>query len=70
MENAVAELARVVQLRAAVVVLEHEVLYGQSADVPEGDHVLDIGKARTDKFGNGTPLRSSMNCSKKDLEGS
>jgi pyruvate dehydrogenase E1 component beta subunit len=37
---------------APVVVLEHEVLYGYSADVPEGDDfVLPIGKARIAKEG-------------------
>ncbi len=40
---------------APVVVLEHEVLYGQSAEVPEGDYVLPIGKARVDSFGSGEP---------------
>lgn len=40
---------------APVVVLEHEVLYGLSTEVPEGDYVLEIGKARTDSYGSGAP---------------
>lgn len=41
---------------APVVVLEHEVLYGYSCEVPEGDYVLEIGKARVDAFGAGEPV--------------
>lgn len=36
---------------APVVVLEHEVLYGQSWDVPAGDHLTPIGKAAVMKSG-------------------
>ncbi|NBX86195.1 MAG: pyruvate dehydrogenase complex E1 component subunit beta [Proteobacteria bacterium] len=36
---------------APVVCLEHEVLYGLSAEVPEGDYVLPIGKARVVREG-------------------
>ncbi|PIZ31951.1 MAG: pyruvate dehydrogenase complex E1 component subunit beta [Alphaproteobacteria bacterium CG_4_10_14_0_8_um_filter_53_9] len=34
-----------------VVVLEHEVLYGLSGEVPEGDHVVPIGKAHVARAG-------------------
>ncbi|MFZ2587471.1 MAG: pyruvate dehydrogenase complex E1 component subunit beta [Alphaproteobacteria bacterium] len=40
---------------APVVVLEHEVLYGLSCEVPEGDYVTEIGKARVDIYGDGDP---------------
>ncbi|MCP5404782.1 MAG: pyruvate dehydrogenase complex E1 component subunit beta [Pseudomonadaceae bacterium] len=41
---------------APVVVLEHEVLYGHTGEVPEGDdYTLEIGKARVDAFGDGEP---------------
>lgn len=44
---------------APVVMLEHEVLYGYTADVPEGDdYMLEIGKARVDAFGDGEPVVS------------
>lgn len=36
---------------APVVVLENELLYGQSWDVPEGDHTVPIGKANIMKEG-------------------
>jgi len=41
-----------------VVFLEHELLYGQKFDVPEGDHVLPIGKARTVREGKDVSLIS------------
>lgn len=41
---------------APVVVLEHEVLYGHSGEVPEGDHVLPIGKAHVAKQGKDVTL--------------
>jgi len=41
-----------------VVFLEHELLYGQKFDVPEGDHVLPIGKARTVREGTDVSLIS------------
>jgi pyruvate dehydrogenase E1 component beta subunit len=34
-----------------VVFLENELIYGRSFDVPEGDHVVQIGKARTMRAG-------------------
>jgi pyruvate dehydrogenase E1 component beta subunit len=34
-----------------VVFLEHEMMYGHEFDVPEGDHVLPIGKARVRRVG-------------------
>jgi pyruvate dehydrogenase E1 component beta subunit len=34
-----------------IVFLENEILYGQSFQVPKGDHVLPIGKARIDRVG-------------------
>ncbi len=34
-----------------VVFLENELLYGQSFDVPEGEHVVEIGKARVHREG-------------------
>ncbi len=34
-----------------IVFLEHEMLYGQEFDVPEGDHVLPIGKAKVRREG-------------------
>jgi pyruvate dehydrogenase E1 component beta subunit len=34
-----------------VVFLENELIYGRSFDVPEGDHVVQIGKARTMRSG-------------------
>jgi pyruvate dehydrogenase E1 component beta subunit len=34
-----------------IVFLENEILYGQSFQVPKGDHVLPIGKARVDRLG-------------------
>jgi pyruvate dehydrogenase E1 component beta subunit len=34
-----------------IIFLENEILYGQSFDVPKGDHVLPIGKARVDRLG-------------------
>src|SRR6202000_1859952 len=36
-----------------VVFLENEILYGQQFDVPEGDYVLPIGKARLLREGSG-----------------
>jgi pyruvate dehydrogenase E1 component beta subunit len=41
-----------------VVFLEHELLYGQKFDVPEGDHVLPIGKARIVREGTDVTLVS------------
>ncbi len=41
-----------------VVFLENELLYGQSFDVPEGDHVVPIGKARIVKAGRDVTLVS------------
>ena len=35
-----------------VVFLEHEMMYGLEFDVPEGDHVLPIGKAKVRREGN------------------
>ena len=34
-----------------IIFLENEILYGQTFDVPKGDHVLPIGKARIDRVG-------------------
>jgi pyruvate dehydrogenase E1 component beta subunit len=34
-----------------IIFLENEILYGQSFEVPKGDHVLPIGKARVDRVG-------------------
>ncbi|MCA3564232.1 MAG: pyruvate dehydrogenase complex E1 component subunit beta [Methylocystis sp.] len=34
-----------------IIFLENEILYGQSFEVPKGDHVLPIGKARIDRVG-------------------
>jgi pyruvate dehydrogenase E1 component beta subunit len=34
-----------------IIFLENEILYGQSFQVPKGDHVLPIGKARIDRVG-------------------
>jgi pyruvate dehydrogenase E1 component beta subunit len=39
-----------------VVFLENEILYGQSCEVPEGDYVLPIGKARIHKSGKDVTL--------------
>jgi pyruvate dehydrogenase E1 component beta subunit len=39
-----------------VVFLEHEMLYGHEFDVPEGDHVLPIGKARIRREGSDVTL--------------
>ncbi|MEI6485945.1 MAG: pyruvate dehydrogenase complex E1 component subunit beta [Sphingomonadales bacterium] len=41
-----------------VVFLENELLYGQSFDVPEGDHVVPIGKARIVRAGRDVTLVS------------
>jgi pyruvate dehydrogenase E1 component beta subunit len=41
-----------------VVFLENELLYGQSFDVPEGDHVVPIGKARIMREGKHVTLVS------------
>ena len=41
-----------------VVFLENELLYGQSFDVPEGDHVVPIGKARIMRAGTHVTLVS------------
>ncbi|MEN9932073.1 MAG: hypothetical protein RIS17_646 [Pseudomonadota bacterium] len=41
-----------------VVFLENELMYGQSFDVPEGDHVVPIGKARIVKAGKDVTLVS------------
>ncbi len=41
-----------------VVFLENELLYGQSFDVPEGDHVVPIGKARVMRAGSHVTLVS------------
>jgi pyruvate dehydrogenase E1 component beta subunit len=41
-----------------VVFLENELLYGQSFDVPEGDHVVPIGKARIMRAGTDVTLVS------------
>jgi pyruvate dehydrogenase E1 component beta subunit len=41
-----------------VVFLENELLYGQSFDVPEGDHVVPIGKARIVREGSHVTLVS------------
>jgi len=41
-----------------VVFLENELLYGQSFDVPEDDHVVPIGKARTVRAGKDVTLVS------------
>jgi pyruvate dehydrogenase E1 component beta subunit len=41
-----------------VVFLENELLYGQSFDVPEGDHVVPIGKARIVREGTDVTLVS------------
>ncbi len=41
-----------------VVFLENELLYGQSFDVPEGDHVVPIGKARIVRAGKDVTLVS------------
>ncbi len=41
-----------------VVFLENELLYGQSFDVPEGDHVVPIGKARIVRAGSDVTLVS------------
>jgi pyruvate dehydrogenase E1 component beta subunit len=34
-----------------IIFLENEILYGQSFEVPKGDHILPIGKARVDRIG-------------------
>jgi pyruvate dehydrogenase E1 component beta subunit len=34
-----------------IIFLENEILYGQTFEVPKGDHVLPIGKARIDRLG-------------------
>jgi pyruvate dehydrogenase E1 component beta subunit len=39
-----------------VVFLENEMLYGLEFDVPEGDHVLPIGKARIRRAGDGVTI--------------
>ena len=41
-----------------VIFLENEILYGQTFDVPTGDHVLPIGKARIHKPGKDVTLVS------------
>jgi pyruvate dehydrogenase E1 component beta subunit len=41
-----------------VIFLENEILYGQTFDVPKGDHVLPIGKARIHKAGKDVTLVS------------
>ncbi len=41
-----------------VVFLENELMYGQSFDVPEGDHVVPIGKARIVRAGKDVTLVS------------
>ncbi|WP_156257167.1 pyruvate dehydrogenase complex E1 component subunit beta, partial [Sandarakinorhabdus oryzae] len=41
-----------------VVFLENELMYGQSFDVPEGDHVVPIGKARIVRAGTDVTLVS------------
>jgi pyruvate dehydrogenase E1 component beta subunit len=41
-----------------VVFLENEILYGQSFDVPVGDHVVPIGKARVVRKGTDVTLVS------------
>ncbi len=41
-----------------VIFLENEILYGQTFDVPKGDHVLPIGKARIHKPGKDVTLVS------------
>ena len=41
-----------------VVFLENELLYGRTFDVPEGEHVVPIGKARTMRAGNDVTIVS------------
>ena len=41
---------------APVVVLEHEVLYGYSGDVPEGEHLLPLNGSETQGYGAGEPV--------------
>ncbi len=41
-----------------VVFLENELIYGRSFPVPEGDHVVQIGKARTMRAGNDVTIVS------------
>jgi pyruvate dehydrogenase E1 component beta subunit len=41
-----------------VVFLENELLYGRTFDVPEGEHVVPIGKARTMRSGNDVTIVS------------
>lgn len=53
---------------APVVCLEHEVLYGLSAEVPEGDYVLPIGKANVMREGSDVVLIAYSMMSVKALE--
>jgi pyruvate dehydrogenase E1 component beta subunit len=51
-------LKAAIRSRDPVVFLENELLYGQSFDVPEGDHVVPIGKARIMRAGTDVTLVS------------
>ena len=53
---------------APVCVLENEILYGQTWDVPEGDHVVEIGKANVMKPGADVTLIAHSIMSIKALE--
>jgi pyruvate dehydrogenase E1 component beta subunit len=53
---------------APVVCLEHEVLYGLSAEVPEGDYVLPIGKANVMREGSDVVLIAYSMMAVKALE--
>jgi pyruvate dehydrogenase E1 component beta subunit len=57
-DDAKALLKAAIRSPDPVVFLENELLYGQSFDVPEGDHVVPIGKARTVRPGRDVPLVS------------
>jgi pyruvate dehydrogenase E1 component beta subunit len=41
-----------------IIFLENEILYGQTFEVPKGDHVLPIGKARIDRLGHDVTIVS------------
>ena len=57
-DDAKALLKAAIRCPDPVVFLENELLYGQSFDVPEGDHVVPIGKARTVRAGRDVTLVS------------
>jgi pyruvate dehydrogenase E1 component beta subunit len=57
-DDAKALLKAAIRSPDPVVFLENELLYGQSFDVPEGDHVVPIGKARTVRAGRDVTLVS------------